>query len=87
MNKSNFLMSQLDQSDTGERIQPIFKDTESSDGKSDDKKYQVEDDLDQEFLQEVADIKSMMAQMGTNLDQQAILEQNEEDGEESPQAH
>ena len=80
-------MSQLDQSDTGERIQPIFKDTESSDGKSDDKKYQVEDDLDQEFLQEVADIKSMMAQMGTNLDQQAILEQTEEDGEESPQAH
>lgn len=46
MNKTNYLMSQIDTSDTGERIQPIFKDTDSSDDKSNENKYQVEDDLD-----------------------------------------
>ena len=69
MNKTNYLMSQIDPQDTGERIQPIFKDTESSDDKSEEKnKYFVEDEVDEEFLQEVADIKNMMAQMGTNLE-------------------
>jgi hypothetical protein len=44
-------MSQIDPQDTGERIQPIFKDTESSDDKSEDKnKYIIEDDVDEEFL-------------------------------------
>ena len=85
LNKSQLAM---DSEMNSKRVQPIFKDSDSSEEGA-AKKSETNDLIDEEFLKEAEDIKKMIAQFGDNLEEQAIAEmemvEEEEFTEELPE--
>jgi len=58
----------VDSETNRERVQPLFKDSDSSEDGA-EKQDDTVDLMDEEFLKEAEDIKNMIANMGVNLEE------------------